>query len=292
MLNWNYLETFVILSENLSFSQTAQVLNTAQPVVSRQIKVLEQSLGYPLFIRSKKRVSLSQQGLHLKHQLGPLVDEMKKILFQGQEPKFFFEGSIRIGSMFEAGQLILFPKLKKMIDVYPKLQLHFLLMPSKNINEAILSGALDFGFVYQVSDRKAIRSQAVIQDLPVLVADRRVSKKWRDSSVYSMIGYREKDSYLDSFIDRNLTKAEQKKVQMRMSMNSHEEIIEILRAQPDTMAVIPLSSAQKALEKDQIQILIRDKKSQDLYLICNDQILIDKRKQALWQHLLQSFHTP
>jgi len=292
MLNWNYLETFVILSENLSFSQTAQVLNTAQPVVSRQIKVLEQSLGYPLFIRSKKRVSLSQQGLHLKHQLGPLVDEMKKILDQGQEPKFFFEGSIRIGSMFEAGQLILFPKLKKMIDVYPKLQLHFTLMPSKNINEAILSGALDFGFVYQVSDRKAIRSQAVIQDLPVLVADRRVSKKWRDSSVYSMIGYREKDPYLDSFIDRNLSKAEQKKVQMRMSMNSHEEMIEILRAQPDTMAVIPLSSAQKALGKDQIQILIRDKKSQDLFLICNDQILIDKRKQALWQHLLQSFQTP
>jgi len=288
VLNWNYLETFVILSENLNFSQTAQVLNTAQPVVSRQIKVLEQSLGYPLFIRSKKKVALSQQGQQLKLQLGPLVDEMKKILFRGRQLQSI-EGSIRIGSMFEAGQLILFPKLKKMIDSYPRVQLHFTLMPSKNINEAILAGAMDFGFVYQVSDRKAILSQPVIQDLPVLVADKRMTKKWREMETLPMIGYREKDLYLNGFVERNFTKVEQKKVVMRMSMNSHSEIIEMLRFQTDTMAVIPLSSAQKALDREQIQILAKDRKPQDLYLICNEQILIDKRKKVLWDHLVAAF---
>lgn len=289
MLNWNYLETFVLLSENLSFSQTARVLNTAQPVVSRQIKILEESLGYPLFIRSKKRVTLSQQGTQLKTQLGPLVDEMKRILFQGTEPKAFFEGSIRMGSMFEAGQLILFPRIRKMLDAHPKLQMHLTLMSSKNINEAILAGMLDFGFVYQVQDRKALRAHAVIQDLPVLIADKQMGKKWRDLDIYSLIGYREKDPYMESFIERNMTRAEQKKVRMRMSLNSHAEIIEILRTQPGSMAVIPLSSAQKALERDQIQILIRDKKPQDLFLICNEQILIDKRKKAFWEQMILSF---
>lgn len=291
MLNWNFLETFVILSENLSFSQTARVLNTAQPVVSRQIKILEGSLGYPLFIRSKKRVTLSQQGVQLKNQLGPLVDEIKKILFQGEQPRSFFEGSVRVGSMFEAGQLILFPKIKKMIQAHPKLQLHVTLMPSKQINEAILNGLLDFGFVYQVSNRKALQARAVCQDLPVLIADKRISKKWREAATYSLIGYREKDLYMENFLERNLTRAEQQKVQVRMSMNSHAEIIDLLRSEKDAMAVIPLSSAQKALEKDQIQILIRDKKPQDLYLVCNEQILLDKRKKAFWEQLVISFST-
>ena len=289
MLNWNYLETFVILSENLSFSQTARVLNTAQPVVSRQIKILEESLGYPLFIRSKKRVALSQQGVQLKHQLGPLVDEIKKILFQGEQPKSFYEGSVRMGSMFEAGQLILFPKIKKIIQAYPKLQLHLTLMSSKQINESILNGLLDFGFVYEVSNRKALKARAVCQDLPVLIADRKISKKWREASTYSLIGYREKDLYMENFLERNLARTELQKVQMRMSMNSHDEIIDLLRSEPDMMAVIPLSSAQKALEKDQIQILIRDKKPQDLFLICNEQILLDKRKKAFWEQLVMSF---
>ena len=141
MLNWNYLETFAILSENLSFSQTARVLNTAQPVVSRQIKVLEHSLGYPLFIRSKKKVALSEQGKLLKQRLRPLIDEMKRVLFE-QEIGNEAAGVIRMASMFEAGQLLLFPRLKEILEDHPKLQLHFTLMPSLNINEAVLAGLL------------------------------------------------------------------------------------------------------------------------------------------------------
>ena len=96
MLNWNYLETFVILSENLSFSETARVLNTAQPVISRQIKILETNFGYPLFLRTKKKVALSAEGLDLKARLGPLVDEIKGILLEREKPGSLLEGTIRL----------------------------------------------------------------------------------------------------------------------------------------------------------------------------------------------------
>ncbi len=292
MLNWNYLETFVILSETLNFSETAKRLNTAQPVVSRQIKVLEQSLGYPLFIRTKKKVTLSNQGQQLKLRLGPLVAEVKTLLFAEQEIPLELGGSVRLGSMFEAGQLLLFPKIKKMMEINPSLQVHLTLMSSRFINEAILSGTLDFGFVYEVSDRKAIRSQAVTQDWPVLIADRKHNRKWREEAVYPVIGYREKDLYLNEFIERNFSKTERRKFQMRASVNSHAEILDMMRAQPDLMAVIPLSSAQRFVDKDQAQILIRDKKAQDLFLICNEQILIDKRKKAFWEQMIKAFRSP
>ena len=288
MLNWNYLETFVILSENLSFSQTAQILNTAQPGISRQIKVLEASLGYPLFIRSKKRVALSQEGLQLKLQLGPLVQEIKTLL-ELQTPQDELSGKIRIGSIMEAGHLIFFPKIRVLMETRPQLEIHFLMMSSRAANEAVLSGDLDFAFVYQVSDRKSLQAQVVFQDLPVLIAGKQMPRKWRDFARYPMISYRERDLYMEDFVQHNWSKTERKKMQQRLSINSHAEMIDFLNFQPNTMAVVPLSSAQQALEQGQIQILLKDKRPQDLYLICNEQILIDKRKKAFWNLMKKTF---
>lgn len=56
------LECFMHLSENLSFSATAQIMYQSQPAVSGQIKSLETELGVELFRRTKRNVSLTPAG--------------------------------------------------------------------------------------------------------------------------------------------------------------------------------------------------------------------------------------
>lgn len=56
------LECFMHLSENLSFSTTAQIMYQSQPAVSGQIKSLETELGFELFRRTKRSVSLTPAG--------------------------------------------------------------------------------------------------------------------------------------------------------------------------------------------------------------------------------------
>ena len=48
------IQYFLKTAECMSFSQAAQQLYVTQPSVSRQIKQLEQELGYPLFVRTQK----------------------------------------------------------------------------------------------------------------------------------------------------------------------------------------------------------------------------------------------
>jgi DNA-binding transcriptional LysR family regulator len=60
-----YLEIFIKTAKHLSFSKAANECNIAQSAVSRQIKLLEESLGEQLFVRSPKKVILTQKGKEL-----------------------------------------------------------------------------------------------------------------------------------------------------------------------------------------------------------------------------------
>ena len=65
MLDFRYLKAFMLTAKYSSFSKAAQELNIAQSAVSRQIKLLEDSIQEELIIRSSKKVVLSEKGKEL-----------------------------------------------------------------------------------------------------------------------------------------------------------------------------------------------------------------------------------
>lgn len=289
MLNWNHLETFVVLSENLSFSETARLLNTAQPVISRQIKVLEENLGYSLFLRSKKSVALSTEGQELKRKLGPLVHEIKKALVSDRvDASPLLKVEIRMGSMYEAGNLLLVPKISRFLEIHPESVVHLALMSTDQANELVAKGLLDFAFVYRYGDRKSVKAFPVEQDQPVLIADKKIAGKWRKQDVFKFVSYRENDLYLKTFLDRHFNKTERAKVRFMSSVNSHKGIIDFV-CRHQGMSVIPRSSAEGFVAKGLIEIVEHDKKPQNLSIICHEQILIDKRKKAFLDFLIKEF---
>lgn len=65
MIDFRYLKAFILTAKYASFSKAAEELNIAQSAVSRQIKLLEDTLGEELIIRSSKKVVLSEKGKEL-----------------------------------------------------------------------------------------------------------------------------------------------------------------------------------------------------------------------------------
>jgi DNA-binding transcriptional LysR family regulator len=65
MLDFRYLKAFMLTAKYASFSKAAEELSIAQSAVSRQIKLLEDSLQEELIIRSSKKVILSEKGKEL-----------------------------------------------------------------------------------------------------------------------------------------------------------------------------------------------------------------------------------
>ena len=73
------LACFVLLADELNFSRAAKKLNMAQPTLSAQIRNLEQRIGFALFERSTRDVSLSQKGAALLPVARKLIDESKRV---------------------------------------------------------------------------------------------------------------------------------------------------------------------------------------------------------------------
>ncbi len=77
-MNLNYYEIFyyVAISENIT--QTARILNTSQPSISRAISLLEHDLQQTLFLRSKNGVKLTKSGEILFEYISHGINWIKK----------------------------------------------------------------------------------------------------------------------------------------------------------------------------------------------------------------------
>ena len=277
MLNWNYFEVFIILSETLSFSEAAKKLNSSQPVVSRQIQALEAQMGQILFFRTQRKVQLSKEGLDLKRKLAPLVGELNLVLNQRKSELENPIISIRIASTFDAGERLLMPKILKIVKDHPKFQVSLDYQSAQIIYEKLLQGQIDFGFSAQKSEHKSIRDEILFDDEFVLIGTKSPKQSFSQLTSIPMVYYKENDPYSEKFLRKNLSKQDQKKTFMRFCANSHRSMIQAVQ-ELGCFAVIPKSRWLQSEFKDELEIIKKDSVKSPLHLVYHDLIVHDPHK--------------
>jgi DNA-binding transcriptional LysR family regulator len=141
------LRTFRVVAETLNFTRAAERLHLTQSAVSYQIKALEQELGEPLFIRSKRGVRLSRTGQSaLAHAVRILdqADELREHVSGQRGP---LSGHVKVAAATQAFVHLFAPLFESFMRTYPGVDLTFRSTPSTDQTVSdIVNGAADVGF--------------------------------------------------------------------------------------------------------------------------------------------------
>lgn len=100
-----------------SFRLAAAELNKTPSAISQQIKQLENSLGFDLFVRHPRRVSLTQSGIELSATLGRLFQELDRKIEAIRESEG--QSVIRISTTHSFAMKWLIPKVPSFTQQFP-----------------------------------------------------------------------------------------------------------------------------------------------------------------------------
>lgn len=278
-MNLNFLSSFVDLCETLSFSKTAQRLNTVQPVISRHIKELESTLGYQLFIRTRKQVRLTEEGREFKNKVVPIYINLLASLNDANKKDVTRKTIVRIGCTIEAGENVLYPILKPHLDENSSYQIQISLLGTAEIFKKMADGDLDIGIVTRTPIHMGMTTLDFIKERPLLIGPPQEKLSFQNLEVIPLVTYREQDHFANEFLERNFPKNIRKKVVPVFSINSHRLMIDFVRNNT-AFAVIPESSAKDALSSKQIKIYAEDKRSFILKLVYKNSLKQDFKKSA------------
>lgn len=114
------LNAFEVAARHLSFSHAARELNVQQPAVSRQVAALEEALGVALFVRTKPRLTLTQEGETLAIAVRKGLEAMRGGVDAVQSRSD--HGRIEVSAAIGFTSLYLLPRLAEFQALHPEIK--------------------------------------------------------------------------------------------------------------------------------------------------------------------------
>lgn len=117
------MHAFRRIVERGSFARAAEDLGVSPALLSREIKLLEESLGSTLLTRTTRSMSLTDAGrLYFDEAIG-ILDAVKQIETRIREGAGAVRGHLKVNAPNSFGQAVIAPILPDFLDAYPDLRL-------------------------------------------------------------------------------------------------------------------------------------------------------------------------
>jgi DNA-binding transcriptional LysR family regulator len=159
------LQYFLVVAEELSFTRAAARLHISQPPLSQMIARMEQELGFKLFVRTKRKVALTEGGKLLVTDSRVVLKYTEEAIVRARRAANGETGHLRIAFIPWGDITTVFSEIfRHLRDVAPDVIVDFYSMPSLAAAQALEEGRIDIAFMTQ-----PIQPLAGVEIEPVLV---------------------------------------------------------------------------------------------------------------------------
>ncbi len=136
------LKYFLAVAHEENITRASEILHISQPSLSKQIMELEKEFGKKLFIRGKRKTTLTDDGILLRKRAEELI-----LLFDKTEQELnsnFISGNISIGGGYSD---IITQTAFNLYSKHPDIHFHFYSGDAIDVQEKLDDGTLDFGIL-------------------------------------------------------------------------------------------------------------------------------------------------
>jgi DNA-binding transcriptional LysR family regulator len=168
-LNLNQLRAFFFAARCRSITLASEKLFITQPAVSMQIKGLENQYGVQLFVRTKKKLELTEAGKRLYQvatRIFGLVAEAEQVLVQAKELE---AGLLRIGSTKQLVRYLLAKHISRFQRSFPRIQIQIHEGSSREMVRSVMENQIDFAIVGRLDYDDKLQVIPFIRDELVLL---------------------------------------------------------------------------------------------------------------------------
>lgn len=268
MSTLGYLANFHAVCQTLNISAAAETLGMTQPSLSRQLKRLEESLGFPLFVRRQRGIELTPEGAKLAEAVAPALTALDERLNLLKNQSGSARGKLRIGSLTELGKSLVMPTLIRFMGDFPDAELEVHFLKGTEIIQALQEQALDFGVLAERPEVQALRVTTLGEERSVVVtrkANPRSLATTGDVLAAGFVAYREGDPLLQAFLAVNFPALGRQRIKPKFAVNDHKSMIDFLMVS-DLFAVMPIQSVSGHLAAGTLRVASEKELNSAVYL--------------------------
>ncbi len=142
------LESFVKVAETGSFSKAAELLFVSRPALIQQMNLLESRLGFKLFVRSNRGVTLTEAGHCFYNGVTDLIRRFDAVMRRCLEFEEVGRDTLRIGSLPNFTPVVLPRICRRYCELYPQVRLQFIEYPLESYFKGFADDKFDITTEY------------------------------------------------------------------------------------------------------------------------------------------------
>jgi DNA-binding transcriptional LysR family regulator len=144
-MNLRQIEIFHALMTNGTTVRAAEVLRISQPAVSKGVQELERAVGFPLFHRTKGRMTPTVEGGLFFREVENSFSGLIHLNSAAARIREFGSGEIRVASLSALSTNVMPKVMRAFQKRHPTVAITFQVRTSSSVKELIASGQFDVG---------------------------------------------------------------------------------------------------------------------------------------------------
>jgi len=137
------IQYVLTVGETGNITKAAEKLYISQPALSQAIIKIEANIGVPLFVRDKKKMSLTEEGRLFVKSGARILEYAERIESEIRKRSKYTQDQLRVGVPYYLGSRIMPPALKVYHQKHPEIQVFLLEKTSAQLEDELLRRSID-----------------------------------------------------------------------------------------------------------------------------------------------------